>query len=112
MSRPRKIDRDRIIALYNAGASYTEIATELNTSVAYLLQLLDASPRPPRTNLAAVDTSGARCRCGLRLPCNNCLPASAADMCRGPGQTLPSTPAREDWIEISAAYNRTFPNGR
>lgn len=23
------------------------------------------------------DLSGARCRCGLRLPCNNCLPTTA-----------------------------------
>lgn len=25
-----------------------------------------------------LETSGARCRCGLRLPCNDCLPATAA----------------------------------
>lgn len=26
---------------------------------------------------AAVDDSGPKCRCGLRLPCNDCLPVSA-----------------------------------
>lgn len=25
------------------------------------------------------DTSGARCRCGLRLPCNDCTATNAAD---------------------------------
>ncbi len=27
----------------------------------------------------ADDTSGERCKCGLRLPCNDCLPATATE---------------------------------
>lgn len=34
----------------------------------------------------AVDTSGERCRCGLRLPCHSCLPLSAAELPTGLGQ--------------------------
>ena len=26
-----------------------------------------------------IDTSGERCRCGLRLPCNECLPTNIID---------------------------------
>jgi hypothetical protein len=27
----------------------------------------------------ALDMSGARCKCGLRLPCNDCIAGTAAD---------------------------------
>lgn len=37
----------------------------------------------PRTKLQhsdfKVDMSGPRCRCGLRLPCNDCLPSTATE---------------------------------
>ena len=38
------------------------------------------------------DMSGARCRCGLRLPCNDCLPRTAVEFMEKRMQ------ARSNWI--------------
>lgn len=49
-------------------------------------------PRPRNAlRLDYVDTSGARCRCGLRLPCNSCIPRSAAELAGS---------VREHWSDV------------
>jgi hypothetical protein len=44
-----------------------------------------------QTDYAVVDMSGDRCRCGLRLPCNGCLPSieEVAYSRPGGGETVP-----------------------
>lgn len=54
------------------------------------------------------DTSGARCRCGLRLPCNGCLPSLEEFARGGPGVTMPApgSAAKDMWPRLHAAGKR------
>lgn len=66
-----------------------EIARRLNVSTDYISTVRRFSRKPgerfgtmgrrpsDQDGDGTDDTTGERCRCGLRLPCNNCLPTAA-----------------------------------
>jgi hypothetical protein len=92
-------DFDRILALSRAGLSPMEIALRSGAPISTVYTVRSTMrnegetfpgkhPCRPGRRMAGEDmdgcddASGARCRCGLRLPCNNCLPAAAMQLVR------------------------------
>lgn len=65
-------------------------------------------PRRGRGNLEQGeqdDPTGDRCKCGLRLPCNNCLELEDFVKVGAPGQTQPDVP-KGSGIEIREAFKK------
>jgi hypothetical protein len=50
--------------------------------------LLDGRPRRSYLPKEALDAARPRCRCGLTLPCNNCLPTSAVELLGRTGEPV------------------------
>ncbi len=101
MARPRKYDFDRIRDLYAAGHSYEYIVGVIGCGASVITQAL---AEEDTDNDGVDDLSGARCRCGLRLPCDSCLTDNHA-YTRGPGRVLPESPV-VDANEINEACDR------
>lgn len=87
MPAPRLPFTDEVKAMVQAGRRPAQIAKALdvtrNAVYSAVQRLRDGGELPawePDTNasLGAIDRSGTRCRCGLRLPCDDCLPRDAA----------------------------------
>ncbi len=83
--------QDEIMDLSRQGMEAKEIALELNCPLGSVYQARNKLRRPGETFAHSRlgrpatgakpdwidDMTGERCRCGLRLPCNDCIPTSA-----------------------------------
>lgn len=45
----------------------------------YQYQMRNGTLKRVQGETMFIDRSGAKCRCGLRLPCNDCLPKTATE---------------------------------
>lgn len=104
MARPRKYDSTRIRELYAAGHSYQAISCAVGCPAREITRAL----KDDDTDEDGLDDlSGARCSCGLRLPCNGCLTDTQA-YTRGPGRVMPAGAdvSYADTNEINEACDR------
>lgn len=91
----------RIRDLYANGHSYEYIVSAVGCPVSVVTRALQDDDSDAD---GLDDLSGARCQCGLRMPCNGCLTENRA-YTQGPGRALPSS-AVIDTNEINEACDR------